>query len=152
MSGCLRYLRSPAGEAIANDPDANVVVILPDGVRNYMSKPWFLDQADEPATATMRHDIERLIGRPLGQPGQVVQRAADQGAVLENGDGVAKQNGRAVSQQQQQQQWHEARTPDEEGSEPEAENQSLKAMRIWLEDNHGASDADIVARLKALAA
>lgn len=149
MSGCLRYLHSHAGKAIANDPEANVVVILPDGVRNYMSKPWFLDQADEPATATMRQDIERIIGRPLGQPGQVVQRAEDQGAVLQNGNGIAKQNGRSGGQQQYR---HEACTPDEEGSEPEVENQSLKAMRVWLEDNHGASDADIVARLKALAA
>jgi hypothetical protein len=45
------------------------VVILPDGVRNYMSKPWFLDQADEPATAEIRDTIRNIIGRELNDSG-----------------------------------------------------------------------------------
>ncbi|GFZ48133.1 Beta-thionase [Saitozyma sp. JCM 24511] len=69
LSATLRYLHSPAGASIAKDPTANVVVILPDGVRNYMSKPWFLEQADEPATADMRDTIRNIIGRELNEPG-----------------------------------------------------------------------------------
>jgi cystathionine beta-synthase len=62
-----------AGASIAKDPTANVVVILPDGVRNYMSKPWFLEQADEPATADMRDTIRNIIGRELNEPGGKTQ-------------------------------------------------------------------------------
>jgi cystathionine beta-synthase len=70
LSGALRYLQSPSGQSIATDPTANVVVILPDGVRNYMSKTWFLDQADEPATAELRATIRGVLGRELGEPGK----------------------------------------------------------------------------------
>jgi len=88
MSGALRYLHSAAGSSIANDPEANVVVILPDGVRNYMSKPWFLDVASNQASEDLRHQIRDVLGRDLGDAGGVVKRAQQEGSHLQNGDGL----------------------------------------------------------------
>ncbi|PFH50269.1 hypothetical protein AMATHDRAFT_61471 [Amanita thiersii Skay4041] len=45
LSGALRWLKSEEGMRIANSEGKNVVVLLPDGIRNYMSKPWFLNIA-----------------------------------------------------------------------------------------------------------
>jgi len=43
LAGALKYLKSPEGfERLGGVEGKNVVVILPDGIRNYMSKPWFL--------------------------------------------------------------------------------------------------------------
>ncbi|OBZ73941.1 Cystathionine beta-synthase [Grifola frondosa] len=47
LSGTLRWLKSEEGKRIAQTKGANVVVLLPDGIRNYMSKPWFLKMALE---------------------------------------------------------------------------------------------------------
>lgn len=65
LAGTLRYLASPEGKRIAEDPSANVVVILPDGVRNYMSKPWFLAQAENPEAKSFQDEIRSAIGRDL---------------------------------------------------------------------------------------
>jgi len=44
MRGALDWLRDdPAGQRIAQTPDATVVVVLPDGIRNYLSKPWLIE-------------------------------------------------------------------------------------------------------------
>ncbi|KAK1920562.1 cystathionine beta-synthase [Papiliotrema laurentii] len=91
LSGALKFLKSPEGQAIAQDPEANVVVILPDGVRNYMSKPWFLDVAEDPTAAALRGTIRGVLGRELNDARSVVERAQQEGKVLENGEGV--QNG-----------------------------------------------------------
>jgi len=45
FSGALRWLKSKEGQALAGTEGANVVVLLPDGIRNYMSKPWFLEMS-----------------------------------------------------------------------------------------------------------
>ncbi|GHJ84337.1 hypothetical protein NliqN6_0739 [Naganishia liquefaciens] len=46
LAGTLKFLReTPEGRAIAEREDANVIVVLPDGIRNYISKvsnPFFL--------------------------------------------------------------------------------------------------------------
>ncbi|KAJ3556182.1 hypothetical protein NM688_g2162 [Phlebia brevispora] len=47
LSGALRWLKSDEGKHIAQTPGLNVVVLLADGIRNYMSKPWFLKMALE---------------------------------------------------------------------------------------------------------
>ncbi|KAH9935966.1 pyridoxal phosphate-dependent enzyme beta subunit [Epithele typhae] len=47
LSGALRWLHSDAGRGVAQTKGANVVVLLPDGIRNYMSKQWFLKMALE---------------------------------------------------------------------------------------------------------
>ncbi len=65
-----------------------MVVILPDGVRNYMSKPWFLDVASNQACEDLRHQIRDVLGRDLGDAGGVVKRAQQEGSHLQNGDGL----------------------------------------------------------------
>lgn len=66
LASALKFLRSDAGRAIAEDATANVVVMLPDGVRNYMSKPWFLEgQKDK---SELHDTIRGLIGRDLNDP------------------------------------------------------------------------------------
>jgi cystathionine beta-synthase len=88
LSGALRYLHSPAGLRIASDPTANVILLLPDGVRNYMSKPWFLAEAEDDAMIDLRLRIKGVICRELGDPGAVVQQAEDEGVMLQKGEGV----------------------------------------------------------------
>lgn len=98
LSGALRYLHSPDGQSIANDPEANAVVLFPDGVRNYMSKPWFLDVAQDPTAEALRGKIKSVIGRELNNPGQVVQQAKEEGIKLEKGEALEEQDrsGRSV--------------------------------------------------------
>ncbi|KAH7890815.1 pyridoxal phosphate-dependent enzyme beta subunit [Phlebopus sp. FC_14] len=45
LSGALMWLKTEQGRKIAQTEGANVVVLLPDGIRNYMSKEWFLNFA-----------------------------------------------------------------------------------------------------------
>jgi cystathionine beta-synthase len=56
-----------------------------------MSKPWFLDVAEDPAAAALRGTIRGVLGRELNDARSVVERAQQEGKVLENGEGV--QNG-----------------------------------------------------------
>ena len=88
LSGAIRFLHSPAGHSIANDPEANVVVILPDGVRNYMSKPWFLDVAEDASMKDLRGHIRGVLGRELNDPGAVVELAKEEGTTLQAGEGL----------------------------------------------------------------
>lgn len=55
-----------------------------------MSKPWFLDVAEDPAAEAMREQIKKVIGRDLGDARSVVQRAKEEGKDLENGEGVGE--------------------------------------------------------------
>ena len=88
LSGALRYLHSPSGSSIANDPTANVVVLLPDGVRNYMSKPWFLDVAENEESQGLREKIKSILGRDLGDASGVVKKANGNGIRLQEGEGL----------------------------------------------------------------
>ncbi|KAF8845096.1 pyridoxal phosphate-dependent enzyme, beta subunit [Paxillus ammoniavirescens] len=45
LSGALTWLKTDQGRKFAETEGMNVVVLLADGVRNYMSKEWFLDFA-----------------------------------------------------------------------------------------------------------
>lgn len=89
LSGALKFLKSSEGQEIAQDADANVVIILPDGVRNYMSKPWFLDVAQDPTAEKFKGEIRHVLGRDLNDPNAVVERAGKEGKTLENGDALA---------------------------------------------------------------
>ncbi|EKM81768.1 hypothetical protein AGABI1DRAFT_70201 [Agaricus bisporus var. burnettii JB137-S8] len=62
LSGALRWLKSEEGARIAATPGKNVVVLLPDGVRNYMSKPWFLEMALENSASSLKHTIDQVLG------------------------------------------------------------------------------------------
>ncbi|WWD20690.1 cystathionine beta-synthase [Kwoniella shandongensis] len=90
LSGAIRYLLSPAGDEIAKDPSANVIVILPDGVRNYMSKPWFLETAKSAAAVEeedLRDVIRNVLGRDLGDvSGVVVEKVEGEGKVQQDGE------------------------------------------------------------------
>ncbi|KAG1746572.1 pyridoxal phosphate-dependent enzyme beta subunit [Suillus paluster] len=45
LSGALSWLKTEQGRRIAETEGLNVVVLLADGIRNYMSKEWFLKSA-----------------------------------------------------------------------------------------------------------
>jgi cystathionine beta-synthase len=96
LSGAIRYLHSPSGQHIAQDPNANVIIILPDGVRNYMSKPWFLETAQTPEGEDMRSKIKDVIGRDMGDVSGVVLEAQAEGKQLENGEGLNKDVGKST--------------------------------------------------------
>ncbi|KAF8906303.1 cystathionine beta-synthase [Gymnopilus junonius] len=63
LSGALRWLKSDQGRKIANTPGQNIVVILPDGIRNYMSKPWFLKLAMEEGSP-LAGTIAQILQKP----------------------------------------------------------------------------------------
>ncbi|KAJ9094073.1 hypothetical protein QFC21_006174 [Naganishia friedmannii] len=66
LAGTLKFLRdSPAGQAIAKNEDANVVVVLPDGIRNYISKEWFLEGALRAPTSNLTHEIAHVLKRDI---------------------------------------------------------------------------------------
>lgn len=89
LAGALRYLHSPDGQSIASDPNANVIILFPDGVRNYMSKPWFLENNTSSEGADLRDTIRKTIGRDLGDVKSVVKKATTNGTVLEAGEGIS---------------------------------------------------------------
>jgi len=63
LSGALRWLKSEEGQKFAQTPGQNVVVLLPDGIRNYMSKPWFLKFALESEPSELRHKINDILNK-----------------------------------------------------------------------------------------
>ncbi|KAJ3572679.1 hypothetical protein NP233_g2927 [Leucocoprinus birnbaumii] len=65
LSGALRWLKTEEGSKVASTPGANVVVVLPDGVRNYMSKPWFLKIAMESEPTPLREIIGKILQKEV---------------------------------------------------------------------------------------
>ncbi|EKM49964.1 uncharacterized protein PHACADRAFT_264423 [Phanerochaete carnosa HHB-10118-sp] len=61
LSGALEWLKSEQGQKIAQTKGANVVVLLPDGIRNYMSKPWFLKMALEAEPSSLAKQIAHIL-------------------------------------------------------------------------------------------
>lgn len=57
-------------DRIGSNPLANVVVLCADGVRNYMSKPWFVGDRGHGVPSALRQDIDRVmeIGERVGTP------------------------------------------------------------------------------------
>ena len=53
-----------------------------------MSKPWFLDVAQDPSAEEMRSKIKGVLGRELNDARSVVERASEQRKELEEGEGV----------------------------------------------------------------
>ncbi|KAL5492266.1 CYS4 [Sanghuangporus weigelae] len=68
LSGALRWLKSPEGQLIARTEGKNVVVLLPDGIRNYMSKPWFLKIAMEGESSPLAKQISQILKPGTKQP------------------------------------------------------------------------------------
>ncbi|KJA28003.1 hypothetical protein HYPSUDRAFT_34269 [Hypholoma sublateritium FD-334 SS-4] len=63
LAGALRWLKTEEGQVVANTPGKNVVVLLADGIRNYMSKSWFLKIAMEQEPSPLAATITQLLSR-----------------------------------------------------------------------------------------
>jgi len=69
LAGALAWLRSENGRDISQTPGKNVVIMLPDGLRNYIGKDWFLDIAirQEPSALAKRiAEVLEKEGRDTG--------------------------------------------------------------------------------------
>ncbi|KAI0272523.1 pyridoxal phosphate-dependent enzyme beta subunit [Gloeopeniophorella convolvens] len=64
LAGALEWLRSDSGREIAQTPGKNVVVLLPDGLRNYVGKDWFLDIALRKEPSPLANTIASILKRP----------------------------------------------------------------------------------------
>jgi cystathionine beta-synthase len=62
LAGAFSWLeKSESGRRIAQTPGANVVVVLPDGIRNYMSKPWFLEMTMQAEPTALAAQIKTIL-------------------------------------------------------------------------------------------
>ncbi|KAJ3527364.1 hypothetical protein NMY22_g9813 [Coprinellus aureogranulatus] len=77
LSGALRWLKSDAGRQIANTEGANVVVLLADGIRNYMSKPWFLQIALQAPPSALAGTISNILSTKDTYTGGVTIKLED---------------------------------------------------------------------------
>ncbi|KAF6761727.1 cystathionine beta-synthase [Ephemerocybe angulata] len=77
LSGALRWLKSDAGRETANTEGANVVVLLADGIRNYMSKPWFLQIAMEAPPSALAGKIADILNTKDTHTGPVLLKAPE---------------------------------------------------------------------------
>lgn len=91
LAGALRFLKSDKGKAIASNPEANVVIICPDSVRNYMSKPWFLSKDGDDS---LRDEIRSIIGRDLDD---AYGKAAKSSAAHANGTAEIKADSKGAN-------------------------------------------------------
>ncbi|KAJ7247654.1 tryptophan synthase beta subunit-like PLP-dependent enzyme [Mycena haematopus] len=57
MSGAEKWFKTEAGQRVAQTEGLNVVLIFADGIRNYMSKPWFLSMALEAEPSELAANI-----------------------------------------------------------------------------------------------
>ncbi|KAG8925124.1 cystathionine beta-synthase [Tulasnella sp. 418] len=63
LSGALRYLTSPEGfEKVGGVEGKNVIVIFPDGIRNYLSKSWLVDRVRGKGTSELGNLIKSSLG------------------------------------------------------------------------------------------
>ncbi|KAH9066715.1 pyridoxal phosphate-dependent enzyme beta subunit [Lactarius vividus] len=67
LTGALAWLRSESGREIAQSPGKNVVVLLPDGLRNYIGKDWFLDMALRQEPSPLARRIAEVLDRPASE-------------------------------------------------------------------------------------
>jgi len=77
LAGALRWLKGEGGKDLANTLGKNVVVLLPDGIRNYMSKPWFLNIAMKAPPSPLAGAIVQIL---QSEPTEGPRMANDQGA------------------------------------------------------------------------
>ncbi|KAF4611276.1 hypothetical protein D9613_007052 [Agrocybe pediades] len=63
LAGALRWLKTEEGKKVADTPGKNVVVLLADGIRNYMSKPWFLKSAMESEPSALAGTIQQILNK-----------------------------------------------------------------------------------------
>jgi cystathionine beta-synthase len=63
LAGALKWLKTR--KDIAETEGLNVVVLLPDGIRNYMSKEWFLNQALHGEPSPLADTIAKVLQKPI---------------------------------------------------------------------------------------
>jgi len=61
LGGALAWFKTEAGKKIANTEGLNVVVLLPDGLRNYIGKEWFLDLALKVEPSPLSRQIKDIL-------------------------------------------------------------------------------------------
>ncbi|KAJ7765451.1 tryptophan synthase beta subunit-like PLP-dependent enzyme [Mycena maculata] len=61
LSGAVKWFKTEAGQKVAQTPGKNVVLIFADGIRNYMSKPWFLSVAMEAEPSELTATIASVL-------------------------------------------------------------------------------------------
>ncbi|KAG8894240.1 cystathionine beta-synthase, partial [Tulasnella sp. 403] len=77
VAGALKYLKSPEGwEKFGSVEGKNVVVILPDSIRNYMSKPWFVDGVRPSEPTKLWKQIQEGIEKTKTTPSSTNHDAA----------------------------------------------------------------------------
>ncbi|KAF7308750.1 Serine/threonine-protein kinase Tel1 [Mycena kentingensis (nom. inval.)] len=62
LSGAQKWFTTEAGQKVAQTEGMNVVLVLADGIRNYMSKPWFLSLNEH---AEDGNDLAKRIAEAL---------------------------------------------------------------------------------------
>jgi len=67
LTGALAWLRSERGREIAQMPGKNVVIVLPDGLRNYIGKDWFLEIALQQEPSALAKRIAEVLDRPVNE-------------------------------------------------------------------------------------
>jgi len=65
IAGAIAWLRSEAGRRIAQTEGANVVVLLPDGIRNYIGKEWFLKMTLQAEPSPLALSINNILKAPV---------------------------------------------------------------------------------------
>ncbi|KAJ7043602.1 tryptophan synthase beta subunit-like PLP-dependent enzyme [Mycena alexandri] len=61
LSGVEKWFKTEAGQKVAQTEGMNVVLILADGIRNYMSKPWFLSMAMDAKPSELAAQIAGVL-------------------------------------------------------------------------------------------
>jgi len=73
LAGALHWLNSEEGfKKYGGVEGVNVVVLLPDGIRNYMSKPWFKDAIDAVGPTPLAAKIAKALEKPLPPSAETV--------------------------------------------------------------------------------
>lgn len=62
LAGALAWLRSESGKEISQTPGKNIVIMLPDGLRNYITKDWFRDIAFRQEPSPLAKRIAEVLG------------------------------------------------------------------------------------------
>ncbi|KAG2075721.1 cystathionine beta-synthase [Suillus decipiens] len=63
LCGALAWLKTEEGRNVAGTEGLNVVVLLPDGIRNYMSKEWFLKNAFQTEYSDLATRISGILAQ-----------------------------------------------------------------------------------------
>ncbi|THH18040.1 hypothetical protein EW146_g2875 [Bondarzewia mesenterica] len=64
LAGALAWFKTDEGKAVAATEGKNVVILLPDGIRNYIGKEWFLKMALQAEPTPLAQQIASVLKRP----------------------------------------------------------------------------------------